>query len=149
MSQAYVCQPPRMRFDHIGVLVADLDAARTFARDVLALGEPISEFRAEEHGLSGMFFGLGAGKLEMLRFDEPGDRLPAGQTTRIDHIAVEVDDLDAEAARLAGHGVRFQGPLDPTPIEVPIDLRGRRHLWTKPETSGVFLIQLIDSSLGS
>ena len=47
-----------MRFDHIGVLVADLDAGRAFARDVLGLGEPVAEFRAEEFGLSGAFFGL-------------------------------------------------------------------------------------------
>src|SRR3954469_15641780 len=135
-----------MRFDHIGVLVADLDAARTFARDVLGLGEPVSEFRAEEYGLSGAFFGLGGGRLEMLRFDEPGDRLPPGQTTRIDHIAVEVKDLDAEAERLGARGVEFQGPLDPTPISVPVELRGRRHLWTRPETSGGFMLQLIEAA---
>src|SRR3954464_10952456 len=135
-----------MRIDHVGVLVADLDAARAFASDVLGLGEPVSEFRADEYGLSGVFFGLGAGRLEMLRFDEPGDRLPAGQTTRIDHIAVEVDDLDAEVRRLSGNGVPFQGPLDPTPVEVPVELRGRRHLWTRPETSGGFMIQLIEAA---
>ena len=134
-----------MRFDHIGVLVADLDGARDFARDVLGLGEPVSEFRADEHGLSGVFFGLGAGRLEMLRFDEPGDRLPSGETTRIDHVAVEVDDLDAEVERLSAHGVKFQGPLDPTPVDAPIELRGRRHLWTVPETSGGFMLQLIEA----
>jgi catechol 2,3-dioxygenase-like lactoylglutathione lyase family enzyme len=135
-----------MRFDHIGVLVADLDAAATFARDVLGLGERVGDFRAEEYGLSGIFFGLGAGRLEMLRFDEPGDRLPPPETARIDHIAVEVDDLDAEAERLAGHGVEFQGPLDPTPIDTPVDLRGRRHLWTRPETCGGFMMQLIEAA---
>ena len=135
-----------MRFDHIGVLTTDLDAACAFARDVLGLGDPISDFRAEEYGLSGVFFGLGAGKLEMLRFDEPGDRLPAGVTTRIDHIAVEVDDLDAEVERLGAKGVRFQGPLDPAPLTTPVDLRGRRHLWTKPETSGGFMLQLIEAA---
>src|SRR3954447_24598999 len=102
-----------MRFDHVGVLVADLDAARAFASDVLGLGDPVSEFRADEYGLSGVFFGLGAGRLEMLRFDEPGDRLSAGETTRIDHIAVEVDDLDAEAERLGAPGVPFPGPPRP------------------------------------
>ena len=131
-----------MRIDHVGVLVADLDAARTFARDVLGLGDPVSEFRADEYGLSGEFFGLGDARLEMLRFDEPGDRLPDGQTVRIDHIAVVVDDLDAEMERLAAHGVEFLGPLDPTPIDVPVELRGRRHVWTRPETSGGFMLQI-------
>ena len=134
-----------MRFDHIGVLVADLDAGRAFARDVLGLGEPVAEFRAEEFGLSGAFFGLETGRLEMFRFDEPGDRLPPGETTRIDHVAVEVDDLDAEVERLSAHGVEFQGPLDPAPVSSPIELRGRRHLWTRPETSGGFMLQLIEA----
>ena len=134
-----------MRFDHIGVLVSDLDAACTFARDVLGLGEPATEFRADEYGLSGVFYGLGSGRLEMLRFDEPGERLPGGVTARIDHFGVEVDDLDAEAERLSARGVEFQGPLDPTPVDAPIELRGRRHLWTRPETSGGFMIQLIEA----
>jgi catechol 2,3-dioxygenase-like lactoylglutathione lyase family enzyme len=134
-----------MRFDHIGVLTSDLDAACSFARDVLGLGDPVADFRADEYGLTGVFFGLGAGRLEMLRFDEPGDRLPSGQTTRIDHIAVEVDDLDAEVERLAKQGVEFQGPLDPAPVDSPIELRGRRHLWTRPQTSGGFMLQLIEA----
>ena len=136
-----------MRIDHIGVLVADLDAAQTFARDVLGLGEPLNEFRAEDYGLSGAFYGLGTGRLEVFRFDEPGDRLPPGETTRIDHVAVEVDDLDAEMERLRGHGVEFQGPLDPSPIDAPVELRGRRHVWTRPETSGGFTLQLIEAAL--
>src|SRR5688500_1385099 len=99
-----------MRFNHIGVLVADLDAAQAFARDVLGLGEPSTEFRNDDFGLTGSFYGLETGQLELFKSDEPGDRLPAGETTRIDHIAVEVDDLDAEVERLSAHGVEFQGP---------------------------------------
>jgi catechol 2,3-dioxygenase-like lactoylglutathione lyase family enzyme len=135
-----------MRFDHIGVIVDDLAAARTFARDVLGLGEPVADFRADEFGLSGEFFDLETGRLEMFRFDEPGDRLPADRSPRIDHIAVEVDDLDAEVERLSAHGVRFSGPLDPAPVDTPIELRGKRHLWTKPETSGGVMFQLIEAA---
>ena len=39
-----------MRFDHVGVLVGDLDGACAFARDALGLGEPVAEFRADEYG---------------------------------------------------------------------------------------------------
>jgi catechol 2,3-dioxygenase-like lactoylglutathione lyase family enzyme len=31
---------PAMRFEHVGILVDDIDAAVAFARDVLGLGEP-------------------------------------------------------------------------------------------------------------
>ena len=134
-----------MRLEHVGVLVEDLEAAVAFARDVLALGEP-TEIRIDEHGLSAAFFPLGAGRLELLRFDEPGDRLPPGEQVRLDHVAVEVDDLDAEAERLRGHGVRFRGPLSPEEVQAPVEMRGRRHLWTVPETAGGFLLQLTEAT---
>jgi methylmalonyl-CoA/ethylmalonyl-CoA epimerase len=136
-----------MRFDHVGVLVDDLEAAIAFARDVLGLGEP-TEVRVDEYGLSAAFFSLGTGRVEFLRFDEPGDRLPAGERVRIDHFAVEVDDLEGEAERMGGHGVRFQGPLSPEPVEAPVDMRGRRHLWTIPATAGGFMLQMTERDGG-
>jgi catechol 2,3-dioxygenase-like lactoylglutathione lyase family enzyme len=132
-----------MRLDHVGILVDDLEAACAFAREVLQLGEP-TEVRVDEYGLSAAFFPLGAGRLELLRFDDPGERLPAGERVRLDHVAVEVDDLEAEAGRLGGHGVRFQGPLRPDEVSAPVEMRGRRHLWTKPETAGGFMLQLTE-----
>jgi catechol 2,3-dioxygenase-like lactoylglutathione lyase family enzyme len=132
-----------MRFDHVGILVNDLEAACAFARDVLQLGEP-QEVRVDEHGMSAAFFPLGAGRLELLRFDDPGDRLPPGQDVRIDHVAVEVDDLEGEAERLRSNGVRFQGPRTPEEVQEPVELRGRRHLWTVPESSGGFMLQLTE-----
>ena len=133
-----------MTFDHVGVLVADLVMAKAFARDVLALGDPANAFEAPEHGLSGAFYALGSGgRLEVLHLDEPGDRLKPGEPARIDHVAVLVDDLDAEMARLAAEGVTFQGPQKPDPIDAPVELRGRRHLWTQPATS-LFMLQLIE-----
>lgn len=132
-----------MRFDHVGILVDDLDAACTFAREVLQLGEP-TEVRVDEYGLSAAFFSLGTGRLELLRFDDPGERMPAGEHVRIDHVAVEVDDLEGVAGRLGGHGVRFQGPLRPDEVDSPVEMRGRRHLWTQAGTSGGFMLQLTE-----
>jgi methylmalonyl-CoA/ethylmalonyl-CoA epimerase len=132
-----------MRLEHVGILVRDLDAACAFARDVLQLEEP-TEVRVDEHGISAAFFPLGAGRLELLRFDEPGDRLPDGEDVRIDHVAVEVDDLDAEAERLKEHGVRFQGPSRPDGVDEPVEMRGRRHLWTDPETASGIRFQLTE-----
>ena len=63
---------------------------------------------------------------------------------RLDHVAVEVDDLDAEQQRLSSHGVRFQGPRLPDEVSQPIDMRGRRHLWTKPESAGGWMLQLTE-----
>ncbi|WCB93306.1 hypothetical protein DSM104299_02018 [Baekduia alba] len=55
---------------------------------------------------------------------------------RFDHVGVVVADLDATAARLRGQGVRFQEPVRPVEVAEPVAMRGRRHPWTVPETSG-------------
>jgi len=77
-----------------------------------------------------------------VRFDDAGDRLPAGRPVSLDHIAVEVDDLDATVAQLRGRGVRFQEPVRPVEVAEPVEMRGRRHLFTVPETSGGVMWQL-------
>ena len=134
-----------MRFDHVGVLVGDLEAAKAFARDVLGLGDPAREFEAPDHGLAGAFFSLGQGELEVFTLENSGDgRLPAGQIASIDHVAVRVDDLDAERSRLGDQGVRFTGPARPEEVAEPVELRGVRHLWTDPDSSGGYRVQLIE-----
>lgn len=134
-----------MRFDHVGVLVEDLEAAKAFARDVLGLGEPAREFEAPEHGLAGAFFPMGDGELELFTLADAADgRLPHGEPGAIDHFAVRVDDLDAERARLEARGTRFTGPALPDEVEDAIELRGVRHLWTDPATTGGFRVQLIE-----
>lgn len=133
-----------MRFDHVGVLVRDLEAAKTFARDVLGLTLD-REFEAPEHGLAGAFFGLGDGDLEVFTLSDPAPgRLPEGALGVIDHVAVRVEDLDHEAERLAGQGVEFTGPMHPDRIEDPVELRGARHMWSNPATSGGYRLQLIE-----
>lgn len=132
-----------MRIDHVGVLVGDLEAGRAFAQDVLGLGDPAAEFEAPEHGLAGAFFALGDARLEIFTLAGAGeDRLPAGTTGRIDHLAVRVDDLDAERRRLHARGVRFTGPDGRAHIDEPVEVRGALHLWTDPATSGGYRLQL-------
>jgi catechol 2,3-dioxygenase-like lactoylglutathione lyase family enzyme len=132
-----------MRFDHVGVLVNDLEQATAFARDLLGLGSPVASFEAPEHGLAGAFFDLAGGRLELFTLEEPGDRLPDGAVARIDHLAVLVGDLDTEVDRLREHGVRFTGPAKPDHVDSAIELRGKRHLWTDPSSSGGYMLQLI------
>lgn len=129
-----------MRFDHVGVLVSDLEAAKTFASDVLGL-DLVTEFEAPEQGLAGAFFGMGEGKLELFTLAQ--GREPGGPAT-IDHVAVVVDDLDAERDRLAVGGVRFTSVWESQHITEPVEVRGKRHLWTDPETSGGLRWQLTE-----
>jgi catechol 2,3-dioxygenase-like lactoylglutathione lyase family enzyme len=133
-----------MRFDHVGILVRDLDAVKAFASDVLGLGAPLREFDSPEMGLRGAFFELGGAQLEVFNLDEPGERLPEGVPARVDHFAVRVGDLDAEQRRLAAEGVGFQGPASPAPVDAPVDIRGVRNLWSRPATSAGVIVQLIE-----
>jgi catechol 2,3-dioxygenase-like lactoylglutathione lyase family enzyme len=132
-----------MRIHHVGVLVEDFEAGKTFARDVLGLGEPQAAFEADEIGLAGAFFGMGDGLLEIFTIAE--GRKPDGAAA-LDHIAVTVEDLDAEQERLAAHGVRFTGPTTADEITEPFELRGNRHLWTDPATSGGVRYQITQSA---
>ncbi len=134
-----------MNIDHLGILVGDLEQAKAFAHDVLALGEPVAEFEAPDHGLAGAFFGIGGARLELFTLAGAGeDRRAEGAAGRLDHVALQVGDLDAERERLSAHGVRFTGPDGVAHIDEPITLRGSRHLWTDPATSGGYRLQLIE-----
>lgn len=133
-----------MRIDHVGVLVGDLEAAKAFARDVLGLGEPAREFQEPKLDVTGAFYELGDAQLELFtRAGGAEEELPAGAPAALDHIAVEVDDIDAERERLDAHGVRFTGPGGPGHVGAPIEVRGSLHLWTDPATSGGYRLQLI------
>jgi catechol 2,3-dioxygenase-like lactoylglutathione lyase family enzyme len=134
-----------MRFDHVGVIVRDLEAAKAFAADVLGLGAPVREFEAPDFGLAGAFYDVGGATVEVFTVaDDPDGRLVEGEDATVDHFAVRVADLEAERARLAGHGVTFRGPSRPGEVAEPIEMRGTRHLWTDKASSGGYMIQLIE-----
>ena len=40
--------------------------------------------------------------------------------------------------------MRFRGPVLPEDVEEAVEMRGRRHLWTAPETAGGFIMQLTE-----
>ncbi len=133
-----------MKIDHIGVLVRDIGEATAFAQDVLGLDEPATSFEAPEHGLAGSFFAMGDAKLELFTLEETfAGRLPDGAPGVLDHFAVTVDDVEAQMQRLAAAGVEFTGPATTDRIDAPIELRGKRHVWTVPETSGGYRIQIV------
>ena len=71
-----------------------------------------------------MFLGEGFGSLELFLFTDPelqASRIE-GATQRLDHVAFEVDDLDALAATLRATGVRFTGPDRREELDEPVVL---------------------------
>lgn len=133
------------RFDHVGMIVHDLDFAVSHAREAFRL-EVARTGAIAQFDIDAVFLGEGFGTLELFLFTDPeiqASRLE-GATQRLDHVAFEVDDLDALAATLRATGVRFTGPDRRGELTEPFVLGSARNLWTMPETSSGLALQLIE-----
>ena len=81
---------------HTAMWVSDLDEARAFFVDGLGLEENWS-FTLD--GIENVYVGGEHGELQ-LRYDSDHE-IPEGDRSRMDHVAVSVDDVDGETTRMA------------------------------------------------
>jgi methylmalonyl-CoA epimerase len=95
--------------DHIGIAVADLDAALTFYRDALGLEidapEDVASQRVRAH-----FIPVGEAALELLEAtadDSPIAKYVAKRGPGLHHITLRVDDIAAALTELKARGVRL------------------------------------------
>ena len=95
--------------DHIGIAVADVNAALAFYRDALGLDvetpEEVSSQRVRAH-----FIPAGEGAIELLEAtaeDSPVAKFVAKRGPGIHHITLRVDDIRAALAQLKARGVRL------------------------------------------
>ncbi|MFT3874172.1 MAG: VOC family protein [Nocardioides sp.] len=114
--------------DHVGYVVADLaEAKAAFARlgFVVLVEEDLGAF-----GLRQAMLQSGTEKIELLRILDPElDRARRGDDRmRLDHVAYQVDDLEAAFLALRAAGATVVDPID-RPIEEPLDFGDSRHLW--------------------
>jgi methylmalonyl-CoA epimerase len=100
--------------DHVGIAVADVDAALDFYRRVLGLEleapEDIPSQRVRAH-----FVTVGDGTLELLEAtsdDSPVAKFIAKRGPGLHHVCLRVDDIVAALAELKAKGVRL---IDDTP----------------------------------
>ncbi len=130
--------------DHVGYLCRDLeDAVEDF---VSKFGlEVARRFERPEFSVLGVYLGPAEGNVELFTFGDRDltERRLHGASIVLDHVAYEVNDIDAVAASLRRSGVRFAGPDLREELHEPVDLGGVRHLWTLPETSSGQRIQLL------
>src|SRR5438552_17888435 len=99
------------KIDHVGIAVADLAAARPVFERVLGL-ECVRESTSERARVA--FFRLGDSEIELVEHLPPEHRattLPDEPLGRLDHIAIEVDDLDGATAELRARGVEHGEPV--------------------------------------
>jgi len=138
------------RVDHIGIVVADIEAAKAFFGETLGL--PLSP-RSPEAGVKAAFYRCGDMDIQVIQVDDPEvrrRRLGEGNIARFEHIALEVDRLEPLVDRLRTKGVEM---LTPTPYAYttpePGKPEGRPHrsIFTT-ERGGLGLVfQLRDSDI--
>src|SRR3954454_7153333 len=115
-----------LRFDHVGVVVEDLDAATEF---FVALGfereggtSVEGEVVDKINGLEGVQADIvmvrtpdGTGRLELVKYqappDETGAQVLPPNRPGFRHICIEVDDIDATVEELRGRGLEPVGEV--------------------------------------
>jgi catechol 2,3-dioxygenase-like lactoylglutathione lyase family enzyme len=110
-----------MRFDHVGITVADLDAATAWYRAAFGLEEEFS-FELAQHELRGVVLRGAAGyRIELLERSgsQPGltapDPITAALTRGYGHMAFEVDEVDTVFAELLKAGASERMSPRPSP----------------------------------
>jgi methylmalonyl-CoA/ethylmalonyl-CoA epimerase len=131
------CVMELRRFDHVGVIVDDLDDAARLLGDGLGL-ELTNSIERDDLRLA--FFRCGDVSIEII---EPLDpelrrrRLGEGARARIEHLAFEVGDLEVAITALAALGIEPNAP--------PLRSGARTMVWTDPATSDDIMFQFVAS----
>jgi methylmalonyl-CoA/ethylmalonyl-CoA epimerase len=125
---------------HIGIAVGDLDeAVATYARLFGATVERRETL--EEQGVEAVSLHAGDGRLELLRSlgpETPVGKFLAKRGPGLHHVALEVDDLEAELRRLRSEGARL---IDETPR---LGLFGLQVAFVHPDATGGVLAELVE-----
>lgn len=124
------------RIHHIGVAVADIESARRVVEEQLGL-EETRRHRAPDGSSDAAFYRCGEVEIELLYFKEPERRaawLAGAEQARIEHIAIEVDDLEETTRALTALGIQSHAP-----VRGPLGISAR----TDPATSGGVVYQLL------
>jgi catechol 2,3-dioxygenase-like lactoylglutathione lyase family enzyme len=131
------------RIDHVGIIVDDIEATREFLERVTGMSlSRRGDIPATQTRTAFLGYGPGA-QVELVELGNEAARaarLGDGQA-RVEHVAIEVDDLEAAAAELRSMGVAFQS--DTPSVGGPL-----RSLFSRPETTRGFVLQFFDRNLG-
>jgi methylmalonyl-CoA/ethylmalonyl-CoA epimerase len=127
------------RIDHIGVAVADLDAA--IALHEQAYGMPlVHRETVESQGVEAVLLDVGDGHVELMRplsEDTPVGKFLATRGPGLHHVAYAVDDVAAALAGLRERGVQL---IDESPRT---GIRGTRVAFLHPAACGGVLTEIV------
>jgi methylmalonyl-CoA epimerase len=128
------------RIDHIGVAVADLEAA--IALHERTYGMPVAHRETvAEQGVEAVLLDVGENHVELLRplaDDTPVGKFLAKRGPGLHHVAYQVADIEAALVRLREQGVRL---IDEAPR---IGIRGSRVAFLHPASGGGVLTELVE-----
>ncbi len=128
------------KIDHLGIAVADLDAALALYEDGFALRVHHREI-LEDQGVEAVALEIGQTTIELLRptrEDSPVARFLADKGPGIHHIAYAVDDIVEALAALKEQGVRV---VDETPRT---GLAGTKIAFIHPKSTFGVLSELVE-----
>jgi catechol 2,3-dioxygenase-like lactoylglutathione lyase family enzyme len=115
------------RIDHVGIVVADLEE---HVAQLEALGLTLGR-KNENNESYALYYPCGDASVELIDVRDSearARRLPQNEQARIEHIAFEVDDLEAIRRELEQRGVEVSWP--------PFRSGDAEMIWTAAETSG-------------
>ena len=127
------------RIDHIGVAVADLEAAVALHEQTYRM-PVVHRETVIEQGVEAVLLDVGENHVELLRplaDDTPVGRFLARRGPGLHHVAYQVDEIEATLAQLRARGVRL---IDEAPR---IGIRGSRVAFLHPSASGGVLTELV------
>ena len=128
------------RIDHVGIAVADLEAAIALHEGTYMM-RLVHRETVPEQGVEAVLLDVGENHVELLRplgDDTPVGRFLARRGPGLHHVAFQVDDIEAALARLRDRGVRL---IDERPR---VGLRGSRVAFLHPSASGAVLTELVE-----
>ena len=132
------------RIDHVGVAVADLDAALALYEG--ALGMPLAHRETvTEQGVEAILLDVGEGHVELLAPlgpDTPVGKFLDKKGPGLHHVAYAVTDIEATLASLKESGVAL---IDETPR---VGIRGSLVAFVHPKSTGSVLTEIVQPAEG-
>ena len=130
------------QIDHVGIAVADLDAAVERYRATLGL-EPAHRERMEDQGVEEVLFEVGASFVQLLGAlgpDTPVGRFLERRGEGVHHVGYRVDSVAEALEQLRAKGVRL---IDEAPRR---GSRGTTIAFVHPKDMGGVLVELVQEA---
>jgi len=127
------------RIDHIAIVVDQLSEAQAFVGAIMNMAL-VRELTIPERSVRVAFYQCGSVQVELIEVTDPAsrERRLGDAKARIEHLAIQVDDIHESVARLEGLGVEMASR--------PQLIGGRLAVSTNPSSSIGVIFQLLQET---